>query len=285
MNNNAPINDLEELCRTMRRDIIRAVTRAGSGHLGASLSIVEILTALFFRHLNHHPDDPDWEDRDHFILSKGHGCPALYAAMAHSGYFPVEQLDGLRRLGSCLQGHPYRLKLPALEVSSGSLGQGISVAGGIAMANKLQGRASRVYCLLGDGELQEGEVWEAAMAAAHYKLDNLCAIIDHNRLQIDGPVEEVMGIEDLAARWRSFNWWVNEIPGHDLERILAALEEARRCPGRPSVIIAHTVKGKGVSFMENRPEWHGRIPQEAELVAALRELSEPASISPGHEEA
>jgi transketolase len=263
---------LAEIGREVRADIVRMTAAAGSGHPGGCLSAVELMTALFFTVMNHRPDEPKWPERDRFILSKGHACPLLYAVMARSGYLPATELTTLRKFGSRLQGHPSCLALPALEVSSGSLGQGLSIANGLALAAKLNGQAFRVYCLLGDGELQEGQVWEAVMSAAHYKLDNVCALVDYNGLQIDGDVEQVMGLAPLAEKWRAFNWHVVEIDGHDYAQVLAAYAEADRTKGRPTVIIARTVKGKGVSFMENVAGWHGKAPNDEELQRALAEI-------------
>ena len=216
--------------------------------------------------------DPRKADRDRFILSKGHAAPVLYAALAQRGYFPREELSTLRKLGSRLQGHPDMKKLPGVEMSTGSLGQGLSVANGIALAGKLDGLDYRVYVLMGDGENQEGQIWEAAMAAAHYKLDNVTAFLDHNRLQIDGPIEEVMSPEPLADKWRAFGWDVQVIDGHDMVQILQALEKASAVQGRPQMIVAETVKGKGVSFMENQAGWHGVAPKAEETRKALEEL-------------
>ncbi|WP_227761858.1 transketolase [Zhaonella formicivorans] len=266
------VEKLKEICKDVRADIVRMTAEAGSGHPGGSLSSVELMTALYFNVLKHRPEDPSWPDRDRFILSKGHVCPVLYSVMARTGYFPVEELLTLRKLGSRLQGHPSYKALPGLESSSGSLGQGLSIANGLALAAKLNGKDYRVYCLMGDGELQEGQIWEAMMTAPHYKLDNVCAIVDYNNLQIDGKVEEVMGIAPLAKKWEDFNWHVIEIDGHDLNQVLAAYEEAKQCKGKPSVIIANTVKGKGVSFMENVAGWHGKAPNREELEKALAEI-------------
>jgi len=268
-------NDLEKLsaiCKDVRADIVKMTAAAGSGHPGGSLSAVELMTALYFKVMRHRPQEPKWPDRDRFILSKGHACPVLYSVMARTGYFPVEELLTLRKLGSRLQGHPSSKALPALEVSSGSLGQGLSIANGLALAAKINKQDYRVYSLHGDGELQEGQIWEAAMTAAHYKLDNVCAIIDYNGLQIDGAVEKVMGLAPLAAKWQAFNWHTIEIDGHDFNQVLAAYEEAKNTKGKPTVIIARTVKGKGVSFMENAAGWHGKAPNQEELQKALRDI-------------
>lgn len=264
---------LAEIGREVRADIVRMTAAAGSGHPGGCLSAVELMTALYFSVMRHRPSEPKWPERDRFILSKGHACPLLYSLMARAGYFPAAELTTLRKFGSRLQGHPSCLALPALEVSSGSLGQGLSIANGLALAAKLNGQGFRVYCLLGDGELQEGQVWEAVMSAAHYKLDNVCALVDYNGLQIDGDVEKVMGLAPLAEKWRAFNWHVIAIDGHDYAQVLAAYAEAARTEGQPTVIIARTVKGKGVSFMENAAGWHGKAPNEEELRLALTEIN------------
>ncbi|MFZ5632799.1 MAG: transketolase [Bacillota bacterium] len=256
----------------IRQDIIRMLGRAGSGHPGGSLSAADIVAALYFKVLRIDPRNPGDPGRDRFILSKGHAAPVLYAALAQRGFFPREELLTLRKLGSRLQGHPDMKKLPGVEMSTGSLGQGLSVANGIALAGKLDGLDYRVFVLLGDGEIQEGQVWEAAMAAAHYKLDNLIAFLDHNRMQIDGPVEEVMSPEPVADKWRAFGWDVQVIDGHDMAQILQSVEKALTAGGRPHMIIAETVKGKGVSFMENQVGWHGVAPKPDETGRALAEL-------------
>ena len=263
---------LRKIANRVRKHIIKMTGLAKSGHPGGSLSAADILTVLFFYKMKHDPDNPDWEERDIFILSKGHASPVLYAVLAESGYFPVEELWQFRKLTSHLQGHPDRLMTPGVEMSTGSLGQGLSVANGVALAFKLDRSPRRVYVLMGDGEIQEGQIWEAAMTAAHYKLDNLTAIIDYNRLQIDGPVDKVKSLEPLADKWRAFGWEVIEIDGHDMVQIIEALEKAEKIKGKPTVIIAHTVKGKGVSFMENKVKFHGVAPSEEEMKKALEEL-------------
>ena len=263
---------IQDICKEVRADIVRMTSAAGSGHPGGSLSAVEAMTVLYFNVMKHRPTEPDWSERDRFFLSKGHACPVLYAVMARSGYFPVEELLTLRKCGTRLQGHPSCKTLPGIEVSSGSLGQGLSIANGFALSAKVSGKDRRSYCLLGDGELQEGQVWEAIMTAAHYKLDNVCAVVDYNGLQIDGNVENVMGIAPLADKWRSFNWHVIECDGHDVSQMMAAYEEAKQTKGKPSVIIMKTVKGKGVSFMENVAGWHGKVPNAEELQKALDEI-------------
>ena len=266
------IENLKATCEDIRADIVKMTAAAGSGHPGGSLSSVELLTALYFNVMNHKPLEPNWPDRDRFILSKGHICPILYAVMARTGYFPVEELMTLRKFGSRLQGHPNAKVLPGLESSSGSLGQGLSIANGLALAAKLDNKSYRVYCLMGDGELQEGQIWEAMMTAPHYRLDNVCAVVDFNNLQIDGTVDDVMGLEPLAKKWSSFNWHVIEIDGHDLSQVLEAYKEAANHKGQPSVIIAKTTKGKGVSFMEDVAGWHGKSPNQEELKKALQEI-------------
>jgi len=268
-------NDLQMLrarANDIRADIISMLGQSGSGHPGGSLSAADIVAALYFGVMRIDPQDPRRADRDRFILSKGHAAPVLYAALAQRGFFPREDLSTLRKLGSRLQGHPDMKKLPGVEMSTGSLGQGLSVANGIALAGKLDGLDYRVYVLMGDGENQEGQIWEAAMAAAHYKLDNVTAFLDHNRLQIDGPIEEVMSPEPLADKWRAFGWDVQVIDGHDMVQILQALEKASAVRGRPQMIVAETVKGKGVSFMENQAGWHGVAPKAEETRKALEEL-------------
>ncbi|HEX3014900.1 MAG TPA: transketolase [Desulfobacteria bacterium] len=266
---------LEELtahAKEIRRMIVQMLAESKSGHPGGSLSAVEIVTALYFAEMKVDPANPRSPERDRFVLSKGHAAPVLYAALAEKGFFPKEETYSLRKIGSRLQGHPDMKRLPGIDMSTGSLGQGISAAVGMAIAGKLDHKDYRVHSLLGDGECEEGMVWEAAMAAAHYKLDNLVAFIDHNGLQIDGPVSEVMAVEPLDAKWRSFGWQVISIDGHDFGQILNALAEARNTKGRPTMIIAKTVKGKGVSFMENQVGWHGNAPSQEQATQALAEL-------------
>lgn len=266
------ITVLREKAKTLRIEILKMLTEAGSGHTGGSLSAADIVTALYFYKMRHHPNDPKWIERDRFILSKGHAAPVLYAALALSGYFDKSLLRTLRKLGSPLQGHPCSRKLPGIEVSTGSLGQGLSIANGIALGLKLDSLSSRVYCLLGDGEIQEGQVWEAAMTASHYNLDNLCAIIDNNGLQIDGHCCDVMCVEPIVDKWAAFGWHVLDINGHDMEAIVSALNEAETLKGKPTMIVARTVKGKGVSFFEGKVEYHGLAPTHEELEKALKEL-------------
>jgi len=266
------IVELERKAKTIRKDVLMMIHEAGSGHPGGSLSYADIVTALFFKIMKHRPSDPDWEGRDRFVLSKGHAAPVYYAALAESGYFPVEELMTLRKLGSRLQGHPSRSKTPGVEMSTGSLGQGLSVANGMAMAAKLDGKDHRIYCLCGDGEMESGQIWEAAMLAPHYKLDNVTAFVDKNGLQIDGPTEKVMCSEPLTEKWRAFGWNVIEINGHNMREILTACERAKQVKGKPTMIIATTVKGKGVSFMEGSLKFHGKAPDEEELRIGLDEL-------------
>lgn len=260
---------LEEKARNLRVDIVRMLHKSQSGHTGGSLSAIDMVAALYFHTMNHRPEDPAWPDRDRFVLCKGHAAPAQYVALAEAGYFPREDLMMLRRLGSHLQGHPDSKSTPGVEVCTGSLGQGLSMANGIALGLRLDGRESRVFALMGDGELQEGQVWEAAMAAAHYRLDNLCALVDANGLQIDGEVEKVMNVESIPDKFRAFGWNVLEIDGHDLMAIVGALDAAAVAKGAPTVIVARTVKGKGVSFFENKASYHGVPPSDEELPRAL----------------
>ncbi|MFC1709473.1 transketolase [Candidatus Omnitrophota bacterium] len=269
----ADIKKLEEQVRRLRVSIIEMLSRAGSGHPGGSLSSAEIITVLYFHVLRHRPKDPDWPDRDRFHLSKGHSCPALYAALAETGYFDKKELLTLRRLGSLLQGHPDK-RTPGISVASGSLGQGLSVALGMSLAGKIDEKNYRVYCLMGDGEIQEGNIWEAAMAVAHFKCDNLCAILDYNGYQIDGRVCDVMALEPLRDKWKSFGWHVIEVDGHEVNQILKAFHEAAITKAKPTIIIAKTTKGKGVSFMENVADFHGRTPDESQTKQALGDLEE-----------
>jgi len=270
------VEELRQAAAEMRAINLVDIFAAGSGHPGGTLSIMDIAGALYLRVLNHDPRDPAWPDRDRVFWSTGHKAPALYVALGKAGYFPLEDTVLLRQLGSGFEGHPNWLKLPGVEVSSGSLGQGLGVAVGNALAGKLLGRPYRVYCIMGDGEQQEGSIWEAAMAAGHYRLDNLCGIVDKNDLQIDGWVREVMNIDPLAKKYAAFNWNVLEINGHDMSQILDAFERARGTSGRPTVIIAHTIKGKGVSFMENEAGWHGIAPNREQFEKAMVDLATPA---------
>ena len=268
---------LETIARECRVQIIRMLTHAGSGHPGGSLSVIDLLTTLYFGRLRHDPQRPDWPDRDRVVLSKGHAVPALYTVMAKSGYFPESRLVTLRKLGSPLQGHPDRTALPGIEAATGSLGQGLSVSLGLALGLRLQGSAARVYCILGDGEIQEGQVWEAAMAGPKlgqpkHPLDNLCVILDYNKIQLDNFVKKILDLEPVLAKWQAFGWPVIEIDGHDLDQIAKALDQAEARKGVPTFVVANTVKGKGVSFMENDPEWHGKAPKPAEAIRAIREI-------------
>ena len=265
------VKELEEKAKQIRRLIIEMLAKAGSGHPGGSLSAADLITVLFFAVLRHNPKEPASPDRDRFHMSKGHCCPLWYAVLAESGYFPKDKLWTLRQLGSILQGHPDR-RTPGVDVASGSLGQGLSVGLGMSLSAKIDKRDYRVYVLLGDGEIQEGNIWEAAMACAHYKRDNLCAILDYNGFQIDGKTKDIMNLEPLVAKWQAFGWHVIEIDGHNISEILAAYAEAKATKGKPSIIIAHTIKGKGVSFMENVLDFHGRAPTKEEAERALKEL-------------
>jgi transketolase len=274
--------DPETLSSLMRRafdiriDNLTAITAAASGHPGGTLSAIDIMQALFFGEMRHRPNEPHWPERDRFVLSKGHAVPALYTVLAHAGYFSRDLLPTLRRLGSPLQGHPANFLMPGIEASTGSLGQGFSVAVGMALASKLDRTADgdkyRVYTLIGDGESQEGQIWEAAMSAPKYALDNLVVILDHNKGQIDGFVDEVMSLDPIADKWRAFNWHVVTCDGHDYKSIAAAFAEARATKGKPTFILAETTKGKGVSFMEGKVGWHGVAPTAAQLEDAVREL-------------
>ncbi len=266
------VKEMEAVAKKLRRHIISMTGKAGSGHPGGSLSAVEIVTTLYFGRLRYNPKDPRWSDRDRFILSKGHAVPLLYAALAECGYFPVEELSTLRQLDSRLQGHADRTVTPGVEMSSGSLGQGLSFAIGIALAGRLNLQKYRIYVLLGDGECDEGQVWEAAMAAAHFKVDNLVAMVDNNGLQIDGWNRDVMNLDPFNQKWQAFGWHVIEVDGHDLTQLIDAFNQATLIKGQPTVILAHTIKGKGVSFMENNPDFHGKAPTATEVEIALKEL-------------
>lgn len=268
------IEFLKDQARLVRIEILKMLAAAGSGHTGGSLSSADIVTAIYFYKLKHRPDEPKWHERDRFILSKGHAAPLLYAVLALTGYFGKNLLSTLRKVGSPLQGHPSSKLLDGVEVSTGSLGQGLSIANGIAIGLKLNNLTSRVYCLLGDGEMQEGQIWEAAMTAGHYVLDNLCAIVDMNDLQIDGKCSDVMRIEPVHKKWEAFNWHVFEIDGHNMEEIVNTLDEAEKIKGKPSVILAKTIKGKGVSIFEGKVEYHGLSPTKEELEIALKELGD-----------
>ena len=266
------LNALRKIAVELRKTILQTIAKAGSGHPGGSLSMVELLVGLYWYALRHDPKRPDWPERDLFLLSKGHGCPALYVVLAAHGYFPKEELQTLRRYPTRLQGHPERWSVPGVEIASGSLGQGLSMANGLALSDRLDARRRRIFCLMGDGEIQEGQIWEAAMTAHHHKLNAVCAIIDANQLQQNGPVKQIQDIEPLADKWRAFGWHVMEIDGHDIAQVLKAYDEAETITGKPQVIVARTVKGKGVSFMELNPAWHGVAPKPDELERALKEL-------------
>ena len=273
-----PAEKLEIIAKQCRVDILEMLEKAGSGHPGGSLSAIDIIVTLFFHEMKSNPSEPMWEDRDRFILSKGHGVPALYAVLAERGIIPKSELATLRRINSRIQGHPDRVLLPIVEASTGSLGQGISIAQGIALGLKVQKKESRVFCLMGDGETQEGQVWETALSAPKYKLNNLVVFIDNNNGQIDGHVDEVMDLKPLADKWRAFRWAVQEIDGHNFSQIIGALENARKETEKPSLIIAKTIKGKGISFMENSIGWHGVAPNKEQLERALAELKGGAKL-------
>ena len=266
------VEELEKQAKVIRRGVIDQVYKAGSGHPGGSLSISDIMTVLYFNELNIDEKNPKWEDRDRVVLSKGHCVPALYSCLANRGFFDVSELAGFRKIESSLQGHPDMTKVPGVDMSTGSLGQGLSVAVGMALAGKLDKRNYRVYCLLGDGEIEEGEVWEAAMSANKYKLDNLCVIVDNNNLQIDGSIEEVMSSYPIDEKFKSFGFQIIKIDGHNIEEIKSAFEVAKNVKEKPVCIIAKTIKGKGVSFMENKVEWHGKAPNEEQYRIAMEEL-------------
>jgi transketolase len=266
------VDRLTAIARDLRIIDIGMITEAGSGHPGGTLSAADMIAALYFHKLRIRPEDPAWEGRDRFVMSKGHCIPIVYAAMAKRGFFPEEELKTLRKLGSPLQGHPDRTRLPGIEASTGSLGQGLSIAVGMALSGKLDGASWRVYCMLGDGEIQAGQIWEAAMFAPRHGLDNLCAILDANQVQQTAKVVDILDEEPLVAKWRAFDWHVREIDGHDMAQILDALDEAEQVTGRPTLIVSHTVKGKGVSWMELDPAWHGKAPKPEEAERALAEL-------------
>jgi transketolase len=266
------VEALRGVARELRITDLEMIIEAGSGHPGGTLSAADVIAALYFYKLRLRPEEPLWPERDRFVLSKGHCIPIVYAAMAKRGFFDESQLKTLRKLGSPLQGHPDRIRLPGIEASTGSLGQGLSIAVGMALAGKIDGASWRVYCMMGDGESQAGQIWEAAMFAPRHGLDNLCAILDYNQVQQTGKVAERLDIEPVVAKWRAFNWHVREIDGHDMEQIVDALDEAEVITGRPALIVSHTVKGKGVSFMELNSEWHGKAPDGEKAEQALAEL-------------
>ncbi len=266
------VEELKAIAYDIRKQILISISKAGSGHPGGSLSAADILTVLYFRKMKHDPKNPTWQERDRFVLSKGHASPLLYVCLALAGYFDKKLLDTLRRPGSPLLGHPEYGAVPGIEASTGSLGQGLSIANGMAFAAKLDDKGYKTYCLIGDGESQEGQIWEAAMTAAQYKLDNVIAILDINRLQIDGKVCDVKNIEPIKDKWESFGWHTIEINGHDIEEIIKSLDEADQVEGKPVVILAHTIKSKGVPFMENDAGWHGKAPDKEQLKKALDTL-------------
>lgn len=273
MTKTSNIAELQEIAKRVRRDIVTMITAAKSGHPGGSLSSVEILVSLYFDRMRHDPANPQWEDRDHFILSKGHAAPVLYSVLAECGYTPKDELNTLRKMGSIYQGHPDVRFIPILDASTGSLGEGLSFALGLGSAAKLDGRKSRVYCVLGDGEIQEGQIWEAAMYGAYHNVNNVVPIVDSNRIQLDGFVQDIMAVEPLEEKWRSFGYHVISVDGHDIAALQSAWDEAEAHKDTPSVVIAHTVKGKGVSFMEDNPKFHGTAPSKEELEKALLELA------------
>jgi transketolase len=285
---NPDVAKLESIAREGRVQIIRMLTHAGSGHPGGSLSAIDILTTLYFNRMRYDAARPHWEDRDRFVLSKGHCVPAQYYCMAKAGYFPMDRLITLRKLGSPLQGHPDRVLLPGIEAATGSLGQGLSVSIGMALGLKLAGKSARVYGVVGDGEIQEGQVWESLMSAPglgapRHHVDNLCVILDYNGIQLDDFVKKVLDLEPVTDKLKAFGWPVIEVNGHDIGQVDKALDQAEANKGAPTFIVAHTVKGKGVSFMENEPEWHGKAPKPEEAIRAIRELvstPEPAWVAP-----
>ncbi len=269
---------LEGVANTLRQDVIRMLLEAGSGHSAGPLGMADVFAALYFKVLRHDPSNPEWPERDRLVLSNGHICPVLYAALARSGYFPMEELASLRKLGSGLQGHPHKGSLPGVENSSGPLGQGVSQAVGMALAGLMNGSKHRVYCVMGDGEQEEGQVWEAAMFAGKNKLHNLTIIIDRNNIQIDGFTEDVMPLEPLREKYEAFGWHVLEVDGHNIRQVVEACEEAKAIFEKPTVIIAHTIPGKGVDFMEFKYEWHGKPPNKEEAEKALAELKQLRSL-------
>ncbi|MCX6616052.1 MAG: transketolase [Acidobacteria bacterium] len=277
MNRTENMIELKRTANRIRQDVVRMIGEAGSGHPGGSLSAADIVTALYFNEMRHDPARPDWPDRDRFILSKGHAVPVLYSAFMEAGYLSRDLLPTLRKLGSPLQGHPDRRTVPALEASTGSLGNGLSIGLGYALAARLDNRDYRVYVMMGDGENQEGQVWEAAMWAGYQKIDNIVAIVDYNKQQLDNWVAKILDLEPLQAKWAAFNWHTIVIDGHDMSQILAALRQARETKGKPTCIIANTVKGKGVSFMENNVEFHGIAPTPEQVKQAISELEREAA--------
>ena len=266
-------NELKVLCKDIRRDILKMTAKAGSGHPGGSLSSTELLAVLYFDDvLRYDPADPAWRERDYFILSKGHVAPVLYSVLARAGFYSIEALESLRQFGSILQGHPHAARLPGCECSAGSLGQGLSISNGLALAFRKQGMPNRVYCLTGDGELQEGQVWEAVMTAGQHHLSQVCAIVDYNHVQLDDTLENIKALGDLGEKFAQFGWNVIDLDGHDVCAVKDAYTQAAACTDKPSVLIAHTVEGKGVSFMEHDPDWHGTAPNAEQLAQALAEI-------------
>lgn len=272
MENLEEIQKIATKAKKVRKDIIEEVYSAKSGHPGGSLSIADILTVLYFKEMNINPEDPKWEERDRLVLSKGHCSPALYSVLANRGFFPEEDLKTFRNINSYLQGHPDKNKVPGVDMTTGSLGQGLSAANGMAIAGKMDKKDYRVYCILGDGEIEEGQIWEAAMAANKYKLDNLCVIVDNNNLQIDGTIEEVMSSYPIDEKFKSFGFQVINIDGHDIDEIIKAFEVAKNVKDKPTCIISKTVKGKGISYMENQAGWHGKAPNDEQYEQAIKEL-------------
>ena len=270
--NNARVLELKKKAKEIRVEIIKMIYKAQSGHPGGSLSAADIVTALYFEILNIDSNRPNWEERDRFILSKGHACPVWYVCLAEKGFFPKENLAKLRKIGGILQGHPDMCKVPGLDMTTGSLGQGLSAGVGMALGAKTKGLQFKTYVMLGDGEINEGQVWEAAMSANKFKLNNLIAMIDYNNLQLDGQCNEVMPIEPLADKWQSFGWDVKEIDGHNMHEILTVFYDLKKQQENPTIIIAHTIKGKGVSYMENQLNWHGKAPNEEQFQQAMKEL-------------
>ncbi|HZH61941.1 MAG TPA: transketolase [Metabacillus sp.] len=270
------VKEIKEISTRIKRDVIQ-LTSNNTGHPGGAIGAADIIAELYFNRMKHDPSNPNLEDRDRFVLSNGHICAALYSAMARSGYFEVDELQTFRKMNSRLQGHPSRKDLPGVETAAGPLGQGLSVANGMALANRLRNNDARVYCLVGDGEIQEGQIWEAAMTSAHYKLDHLALIINWNDIQIDGHVKDVMNIEPIADKFKSFGWNTIEIDGHDLREIQSAFDSFEQHKGEPTAIIARTVIGKGVSYMEHQPIWHGKAPSSEEAKQALDEIG-PSSF-------
>ena len=271
------IDSLKQHALQFRREILEVLNLAGSGHPGGSLSAVEIMISLYFHKMKHRPKEPQWADRDRLIISKGHVTPVVYVTLANAGYFPKEELKTFRKLNTRLQGHVH-VKVPGVEFNTGSLGHGLSVANGIALGAKLLKKSFRTYCLLGDGEIQEGSVWEAALSSSHYKLDNLCAIVDYNKVQENGPVNEIKNLEPLKSKWASFGWNAVDVDGHNFEALIGALDILDTVKDKPTVIIAHTIKGKGISFMEGQAKWHGKAPNKEQLEQALQELSKGVTV-------